>query len=62
MTGDQLAVGLLATHATLADGLWHAPAGATAPDHYRLLATTLGDRAVSRSELIEAITEARIEE
>ena len=32
MTTDELADGLLAVHATLADGLWHAPAGATAPD------------------------------
>ena len=58
VTADQLAASLLASHATLADGLWHAPAGATATDHYRLLATTLGDRDVSRSELIETLVEA----
>ena len=58
ITGDQLADGLLAAHATLADGLWHAPAGAIAPDRYRLVASTLGDRDVSRSELIEALVAA----
>jgi hypothetical protein len=33
---DRLVAVLLAAHApTLAAGLWHAPAGATAPDRYR---------------------------
>lgn len=58
VTADDLAAGLLAAHATLADGLWHAPAGAIAPDRDRLVATTLGDRDVSRSELIEALVGA----
>jgi hypothetical protein len=58
MTTDALADGLLAVHATLADGLWHAPAGATAPDRYRLVADALGDRDVSRTDLIDALVGA----
>jgi hypothetical protein len=58
MTADQLADGLLAVHATPADGLWHAPTGATAPDRFRLVADALGERDVSRSELIEALVGA----
>jgi len=58
ITTDELAGGLLAVHATLADGLWHAPAGATAPDRYRLVADALGDRDVSRSQLIEVLVGA----
>jgi len=58
VTADELAAGLLAVHATLADGLWHEPAGAIAPARYRLVATALGDRDVSRGELIEALVGA----
>lgn len=47
MTTDQRADDLLAIHAALADGLWHAPAGATAPDRYRLIADALGAAALT---------------
>jgi len=58
LTADDLAAGLLAAHATPAGGLWHAPAEATAPGRYRLLADALADRDVNRSELIQALLQA----
>lgn len=58
MTADQARRRPAGRPRHLADGLWHAPAETIAPDRYRLVADALGDRSVSRSELIEVLVEA----
>jgi hypothetical protein len=55
LTQDQLAGALLSAGATIADGLWRAPAGTVAPDRYRALAAALAGRELTRSELIEVL-------
>jgi len=59
LTAAQLAAALLGKGATSGDdGLWHAPAGVTAPDRYRVIAAAMAGRELTRHQLIDVLIRA----